>query len=369
MQKIHVSLQSSSYDILLAHNELAEMLKGYRESWRQYDQIVVIPDEHVWQLHEHYFREAMTMNGLENYLVKPIPAGESSKSIDVWEEVQTFLLQQNCNRNTLLVAFGGGACGDVVGFIAATFLRGVDYCQMPTTVLAHDSSVGGKTAINHSLGKNLLGAFHQPIAVLYDSSFFDTLSEKEFRSGFAELWKHAWLSDANWLQELEISVLQNSWRSIPWVAELTKGIQVKVSIVERDVFERHERKYLNFGHTFSHALEKGIGYSEISHGEAVAIGILFDLLISAEKGFIPHQLVKEKITFIHSLGYPLNKVSSVPFENYYELMVRDKKATKTGIQFVLLHTIGNPVVETIEKKLLLHAYHLFQQLIEEVAND
>src|SRR6185312_13145009 len=190
-----------------------------------------------------------------------VPSGEQAKQFPIYEACLTFALENGLDRKSCIIAFGGGAVGDLAGFVAATYMRGIAFLQVPTTLLAHDSAVGGKVAINHPLGKNMIGAFHQPEAVVYHTPFLQSLPEKEWRSGYAEVIKHALIGDVelyHWLKE-EVQTLADL-RDEKLIHILTKAIPVKANVVSQDETEKGVRAHLNFGHTLGHALEKEIGY-------------------------------------------------------------------------------------------------------------
>jgi 3-dehydroquinate synthase len=276
-----------------------------------------------------------------------MPAGEACKTFENYLAVQTFMLEQKCTRKSLVLAFGGGAVGDLAGFVAATYMRGVPFIQIPTTILAHDSAVGGKTAINHTLGKNMIGAFYQPQAVLYDTNFLHSLSEKEIRSGMAEVVKHALISDPTWVEELLEGDHVTALPEDLLANYLAHGIQVKASIVEQDETEQSVRKFLNLGHTYGHAIEAAAGYGRVAHGEAVMIGLVYCLLLSEKYGEIDHAFTKRFLHFAQENGYPFEAVHEFTFEQLTDYLMKDKKADYGQLQFVLLHTIGKPFMQKV----------------------
>lgn len=313
----------------------------YRPLLDTADRIVVIADEQVAKLHLPYL-----MSFLTNWDVRvmTIPAGERAKSVETFMACHRFLLTENCSRNSFVLAFGGGATGDVVGFVASTFMRGIPFIQLPTTILAHDSAVGGKTAINHELGKNMIGTFYQPQAVLYDSSLLSTLPEREVRSGMAEVIKHAFISNKDWLDELLAITNFNELSEIDLTGHLEMGIAVKAAIVEEDEFESGVRKYLNFGHTLAHAIEGHLGYGEVTHGEAVVLGMSYALLLSNHKkseDFLHWSVVN---------GYPLSILREIQFEDLLPYMKKDKKSTRGVLNFVLLKQTGKPFMEKVDEQ-------------------
>src|SRR5699024_4346835 len=274
---------------------------------------------------------------------------------------QTKLLEANMDRHSLIIALGGGVVGDLSGFVAATYMRGIDYIQMPTTILAHDSSVGGKVAINHELGKNMIGSFYPPTAVLYDVAKLRTLPEHEIRSGYAELVKEAFISDIDFLYGLmQVSLSNNSTQQMQ--NHLFRGIQVKRDIVEQDEKEANIRMFLNFGHTLAHALETELGYGEMTHGEAVAIGMLFALKRSQKitTSTLPYEAL---YSWLQRNNYPLN-IQNLNIHRLIQHMKKDKKTTAQHIQMVLLEKVGSPTIQTVSDQEL---YQDLKEFMEELS--
>ncbi|TWT01058.1 3-dehydroquinate synthase [Planomicrobium sp. CPCC 101079] len=335
------------YNVHIGHEVFSLFIEDYREILDAADRIVVVADAQVAKLHLDFLLGYLQEF---NVSVLTVPAGEQAKSVETFMDCHTFLLTEGCSRKSLLLAFGGGAIGDVAGFVASTFMRGIPYFQIPTTILAHDSAVGGKTAINHALGKNMIGTFYQPKAVLYDIKLLRTLPPNEVRSGMAEVIKHAFISNEGWLLELlkitDFGLLSDD----EIAAHLEKGIAVKAAIVEEDEFESGVRKYLNFGHTLAHALEGHLGYGKITHGEAVALGMAYALHLSN------HPQLNEFIVWCRENDYPLQKLQEVEFEKILPFMKKDKKSSKGSLSFVLLEKTGAPFLETIDENRAETAY-------------
>ena len=270
-----------------------------------------------------------------------LPDGEQSKSWQTLNQVFDQLLKARCGRDTLVVALGGGVVGDLAGFAAAVYQRGVPFIQVPTTLLAQvDSSVGGKTAINHPLGKNMIGAFHQPAAVISDVAALDTLPDRELRSGLAEVIKHGFALDAAFVDWLEASIEKLLARDRAALAyAVRRSCELKARIVAADEREAGERALLNFGHTFGHAIEAGTGYGAWLHGEAVAAG----MVMAAELSSLMGQLKKTEVSRVRELvkraGLPVSGPALAP-ERMLELMALDKKAAKGRTRFILLESIG-----------------------------
>jgi 3-dehydroquinate synthase len=267
--------------------------------------------------------------------------GEEAKGWQSLNQVFDALLEARCGRDTLLVALGGGVVGDLAGFAAAVYQRGIAFVQVPTTLLAQvDSSVGGKTAINHPLGKNMIGAFHQPRAVIADVAALDTLPPRELRSGLAEVVKHGVALDAAFVDWLDANMEKLAARERSAVVyAVRRCCELKAAVVAADEREAGERALLNFGHTFGHAIETGTGYGAWLHGEAIAAG----MVMAAELSFLMGHLKKDEVARIRELlqraGLPVNAPAIAP-QKLLELMATDKKAAQGKLRFVLLDAIG-----------------------------
>ena len=276
-----------------------------------------------------------------------IPDGEQSKSWQTLNRVFDDLLKGKCGRDTLVIALGGGVVGDLAGFAAAVYQRGVPFIQVPTTLLAQvDSSVGGKTAINHPLGKNMIGAFHQPLAVISDVATLDTLPDRELRSGLAEVIKHGFALDATFVDWLEANVEKLLRRDHGALAHaIRRSCELKASIVAADEREAGERALLNFGHTFGHAIEAGTGYGSWLHGEAVAAGMVMAAELSALMGQLKKTEVGRVRELLKRAGLPVSGPALAP-ERMLELMALDKKAAKGNTRFVLLESMGRAALRS-----------------------
>lgn len=346
MGKLTVDIKNHQYDVHVGRGTYDLFATQYAELLKSVDRIAIIADEHVATLHLPLLQEALQFSNHEP-VVKTVPAGESCKTSAVYVDCLSFLLQEGFTRNSLIIAFGGGACGDLAGFVAATFMRGIRFIQCPTTILAHDSAVGGKTAINMPEGKNMVGSFHQPVGVLFNLSLLNSLPPRELRSGMTELLKHAFISDADWTKELLASPMF-AQPSLDWLStELLRGIQVKADIVAEDEFEQSTRKYLNFGHTFGHAVEAACGFGELSHGECIMIGMAYSLILSEEYGAIDKELTSEFIQFAIANGYTFDPVYTYSFETLMDFMMKDKKASFGKLNFALLQDVGSPYIQEV----------------------
>ena len=355
MGKLKVQVTNATYDVHIGREAYALFSTDYAALLKSADRIAIIADETVASLHLTQLQEALG-HIHQQVELKTVPAGEDCKTADTYVDCLSFLLKKGFTRNSIVIAFGGGACGDLVGFVAATFMRGIRYIHCPTTILAHDSAVGGKTAINMPEGKNMVGAFHQPSAVVFNSGLFESLPVREIRSGLAELLKHAFISDEQWTRQLlaNESFIQPS---IDWLStELLRGIQVKAEIVAEDEFEQNTRKFLNFGHTFGHAVEAACGYGKLSHGECVMIGMAYSLILSEKLGQIDPALTEEFIQFAIANGYQFNPVHDYSFSIFLDYMQKDKKASFGKMNFALLDVVGRPFVVEVTTEMCQEAF-------------
>ncbi|RZI84131.1 MAG: 3-dehydroquinate synthase [Rubrivivax sp.] len=267
--------------------------------------------------------------------------GEQHKCWDSLNTIFDHLLGEALDRKTVLFALGGGVIGDMTGFAAAVYMRGVPFVQVPTTLLAQvDSSVGGKTAINHPLGKNMLGAFYQPERVIADLETLDTLPDREFRAGLAEVIKYGPIADASFLSWIEdnLHVLQARDKAALGYA-VRRSCEIKADVVGQDEREQGLRAVLNFGHTIGHAIEAGLGYGEWLHGEAVACGMVLAADLSRRMGLMPEDFVQRLRTLIERAGLPVQP-PKLGAERYLQLMRVDKKAEAGAIRFVLIEGLG-----------------------------
>ena len=274
-----------------------------------------------------------------------VPDGEGFKSWPTLQDLLTGLIEQKAERSTTLIALGGGVVGDLTGFAAAIYQRGMPFVQVPTTLLAQvDSSVGGKTGINHPLGKNMIGAFHQPRAVVIDTGCLSTLPPRELAAGLAEVIKTAAIRDREFFAWLEANIGRLMAREADaLVHAVAQSCRVKAEVVSGDERETGERALLNFGHTFGHAIEAGVGYGQWLHGEAVAAGMVLAARLSERLGFIAGADVARLRTLIGQASLPVD-APRLGAERYFELMRRDKKVTAGTIRFVLLRGIGEAFV-------------------------
>lgn len=354
MPTITVQTATTRYPVVVEQNCLQQQKTAIEDLLATYSNVVVITDQHVSGLYQAICDWLQsTTNSVSPFVT---PNGEAAKTFAVYEAAMTHLITHNLDRKSVVVALGGGAVGDLAGFVAASYMRGIDFIQLPTTVLAHDSAVGGKTAINHPLAKNIVGAFHQPRAVYYDTSLFKSLPERQMRSGFAELIKHGLIADARLLADV-MTTYQScaALYAQDMTAFLTQGIQIKADIVAQDEREQGIRAYLNFGHTFGHAVEAAGHFDRWFHGEAIIIGMKYALLLSQQLTGLKFDVTAWQ-QWAETLGYDFSLPRTLTFEVLYEKMMHDKKTTYQAIHFVLLTAIGKPISQVVTKAQLHDAF-------------
>lgn len=366
MKNISIETKEKQYVVHLGEGATLKALPQYKEQLDMADQLVIIADEQVAKLHLNQLLNSLQSIVKTTIHVFHVPAGEASKTMESYFKCHSFLLEKGCTRKSVLFAFGGGACGDLTGFVASTYMRGIPFYQCPTTILAHDSAVGGKTAINHPKGKNMIGSFYQPEAVFYDVSLLRTLPIQEVRSGMAEVIKHALISDEEWLNELLSIPSLTNLSEHELITHLEKGIQVKAEIVKEDELEKSIRKFLNLGHTYGHAIENLSGYGNITHGEAVAIGLIYTLILSEQNGNLDRELSKKCFNSLLRLGFSFDQVNHHSFDELHRLMVRDKKSSHGETHFVLLNKISEPYMKIISKEQGQDADRQLRNWVEEV---
>ena len=272
-----------------------------------------------------------------------LPDGEEEKTWENLQRIYDGLLREQCDRKTTVIALGGGVVGDMAGFAAATYMRGVPFVQVPTTLLAQvDSSVGGKTGINHPLGKNMIGAFYQPVAVIADTTALDTLAKREVQAGLAEVIKYGLIRDLpffDWLERNIDALLRRDAAALAYAVQ--RSCENKAEVVAADEREEHgERALLNLGHTFGHAIEAGLGYGVWLHGEAVAAGMVIASRVSQAMGMLNEADVARIVTLLQRAGLPVI-APDLGLERYIDLMGLDKKVAGGTIRFILLRAIGS----------------------------
>ncbi|MCC6125936.1 MAG: 3-dehydroquinate synthase [Pirellulales bacterium] len=340
-QTIHVNLAERSYDIEIGGGILSRLGKFVAERGRT-THAVLITDENVQEPYAMRATESLVREGIDVDLIA-VPPGETSKSIEAATDLWRGMLDLGTDRKSIVVAVGGGVVGDLAGFVAATFARGLRFFQAPTSLLAQvDSSVGGKVGINLPEAKNMVGAFHQPAGVLIDTSTLATLPANEYRSGLAEVVKYGVILDADFFAYLEAHAAEiNARREDALTHVIARCCRLKAEVVRHD--EREEtglRAVLNYGHTFGHAFESLSGYGKLLHGEGVAIGMCCAARLARRLGRVDDGFVESQNGLLESFGLP-TAVPSLDREKILEAMRRDKKVQHGKLKFVLPNRLGH----------------------------
>jgi 3-dehydroquinate synthase len=341
---VKVALGERSYDIVIGRGLIAVL--GHRiAALRPGAKIAIVSDETVAKHHLPAAVSAIADAGLKSTTIV-VPPGEGSKSFAIFESVCEQLIAARIERGDLVVALGGGVIGDLAGFAAAVVRRGLDYVQVPTTLLAQvDSSVGGKTAIDSRHGKNLIGAFHQPVLVVADTALLDTLAPREFRSGYAEVAKYGLLGDQAFFAWLEANWQDVFAGGAAREHAIATSCRMKAAIVQRDERESGERALLNLGHTFGHAFEAAAGFSQrLLHGEAISLGMVLAFEFSARRGLLSASDAARAKRHLAGVGLP-TQISAIAggapgVDRLMELIAQDKKVKRGRLTFVLARGIG-----------------------------
>jgi len=345
---VNVALDARAYDIVIGRGLLAglgERIKALRPGATTH----IVTDANVGRHHLAAAKAALTRAGLRTGEIV-LPAGEQAKAWPTFERLCEDIIATRIERGDLVVALGGGVVGDLAGFASAVVRRGLDFVQVPTTLLAQvDSSVGGKTGINSTHGKNLLGAFHQPILVVADTALLDTLPKREFRAGYAEVVKYGLLGDAAFFHWCEAN-WQDLFAGGPAREHaVAVSCRAKAALVARDERESGDRMLLNLGHTFGHAFEAAAGFSDrLLHGEAIALGMALAFEFSARRGLIPQAEADRVVRHLAATGLPTqvkDVQGGVPdVDALMELIAQDKKVRRGALTFILVRGIGSAFV-------------------------
>lgn len=340
MERINVNLGDRSYPISIGA-ELFNNPALFSPAISAGRRVVVVSNETVAPLYAE--QVITTIRSLEcEVALLALPDGEQYKTLETFNQIMTFLLEGNYGRDVVIVALGGGVIGDVVGFAAASYQRGVDFIQVPTTLLSQvDSSVGGKTAVNHPLGKNMVGAFYQPKAVVIDNYCLQTLPAREFAAGMAEVIKYGIIADYDffvWLEQ-NIEKLQALDNDALCYA-IGRCCQIKADVVAADEKESGVRALLNLGHTFGHAIEAEMGYGHWLHGEAVSAGTVLAAQTACEQGLLSQDEVARIIRLHERAQLPVYAPDSMNFDSFIKHMMRDKKVLSGKLRLVLPTSIG-----------------------------
>jgi len=341
MTTLTVDLGERSYPIYID-----SALLGQDELLKQHitgNSALIVSNETVAPL---YLEKVQAMLGGLKHEAVILPDGEKYKNLEVLNQIYDGLLRNRFDRNTTVIALGGGVVGDMAGFAAASYQRGVHLLQIPTTLLSQvDSSVGGKTGVNHALGKNMIGAFYQPKAVIADTDTLDTLPDRELSAGLAEVIKYGLICDADfftWLEQNMSALLARDKKALTYAIEVS--CQTKAEIVAADEREIGKRALLNLGHTFGHAIENGMGYGEWLHGEAVGTGMCMAAIMSEQLGWISKEETQKTIKLIEQAKLPVKAPESMTSGKFIELMSVDKKVLDGVLRLVLMKGIGKSLV-------------------------
>ena len=342
MHTLNVALAERSYPIHIGAGLLSrpELFVAQLPQKR----VALITNTTVGPLYQHKLADSLVAHGVDVVAVV-LPDGESHKDWRTLNGIFDVLIENRCERGTTILALGGGVVGDIAGFAAATYQRGVPFVQVPTTLLAQvDSSVGGKTAINHPNGKNMIGAFYQPRAVIADTDTLRTLPKRELAAGLAEVIKYGLIRDCVFLEWIEANIERLLSRNAEALAyAIERSCQIKAEVVEVDERENGIRAHLNFGHTFGHAIEAGTGYDTWLHGEAVAAGMVLATQLSHRLGYVSGSDADRVTTLLERAGLPV-RAPGMGRDRYLELMAHDKKVEGGRLRFVLLEKLGKAVI-------------------------
>lgn len=347
METVTVGLAERSYQIIIGQGTLGALGTACREL-QLGSRVAVVTNPMVGGLYYEVARRSLAEAGFSVQRIE-IPDGEEYKSFETLKGIYDALIAGRLDRGSFLVALGGGVVGDIAGFAAATYLRGIPFVQVPTTLLAQvDSSVGGKTGINHPLGKNLIGAFYQPRLVMIDLNTLDTLPEREFLSGLAEVVKYGIVMDKDFFNFLAAQADKIRNRDKQGLARVVKSCcAIKADVVARDERETELRAVLNYGHTIGHAVETLTGYKEFSHGEAVAIGMVQAAKVSAVMGHAASADTERIMALLQALYLPV-ELPQFSLEAYLDALARDKKVKEGGLSFVFNKGIGDFTIGKVQ---------------------
>jgi len=347
MKTINVELATNGYPVYLGRGVLGDAPLWQKHLGR--GKVLVVSNETVAPL---YFEALKPVLGERPFELHIIPDGEQYKSVETWYGIIDELVHMQARRDATLIALGGGVVGDITGFAAASYMRGVRFLQAPTTLLAQvDASVGGKTGVNHPQGKNLVGAFHQPVAVFIDSATLDTLAPREFNAGLAEVVKYGAIRDIQffeWLEHEADAVVAREAGAIEHL--IHRSVLNKAEVVAQDEKEAGVRALLNFGHSFGHALEAETAYRRFLHGEAVAIGMVVAAGLSESRGLCVPGTSERLAALLRRYGLPVQIPGDLTIDGLAEGLELDKKAVFSGLRLILLDAIGSARVDDRSRK-------------------
>ena len=357
MERITVSLDERSYPISIGaglFNDPALLSLSAKQK------VLVISNVTVAPLYADKITAMLDQIGCQSAVLE-LPDGEKYKSLETFNTVMTYLIEHNYSRDVVVIALGGGVIGDLVGFASACYQRGVDFIQIPTTLLSQvDSSVGGKTAVNHPLGKNMIGAFYQPKSVLIDTDCLATLPEREFAAGMAEVIKYGVIYDQDffvWLEENLDALYALDVKALTYA--IARCCSIKAEVVAMDEKESGIRALLNLGHTFGHAIEAELGYGNWLHGEAVSSGTAMAARTAQLQGMITQQQAERIIALFKRAKLPVHTPESMSFDDFMKHMMRDKKVLAGELRLVLPTSIGTAeVVKGVPEEKIEQAINL-----------
>ena len=338
--QITVDLGDRSYPIII---EASCLNAGYLKNIIADRKTCIVTNETVAPLYLEQLKAAL---GAEPECVVVLPDGEQYKHMASIEKIFDVALENKLNRRSVMIALGGGVVGDMTGFAAACYQRGIDFVQVPTTVLSQvDSSVGGKTGVNHPLGKNMIGAFHQPIAVLIDTDTLVTLPERELAAGIAEIIKYGLITDAAFFAWLEDNIQALNNRDEEALTHAIKrSCELKAEVVAQDEREGGIRAILNLGHTFGHAIEAKMGYGQWLHGEAIAAGMVMAVDLSVRLGYLSSEVLQRSVALLKAANLPVKAPNDMNLNDFLPAMAVDKKNIHGEIRLVLLKKLGEAYV-------------------------
>lgn len=345
MYEMRLKTNDRSYDIYIQNNEINKIPHNIVSKY-DINKWLIITDENVSDLYLKTFEALLIKENVEveHFIISP---GETSKTLLEAEKIYDYLSENYYTRRDGIIALGGGVVGDLAGFVASTYLRGVPWVQVPTTLLAQvDSSVGGKVAVNTKYGKNLIGSFYQPFSVFIDAAFLLTLNNREIKSGLGEIIKYACIYDDILFDKLENSTIKN----LDWFEIIKKCVETKKYFVEKDEKENGLRKQLNFGHTLGHGIEKYQNYLDLNHGEAIAIGMLFAAWLSYDLKMISLGNYNRIKKLLIQYGYHLH--GKYDIDKLLPMILKDKKRVGNTIEFILLNKIGQSEIYALPNAIL-----------------
>lgn len=344
-QTVNVPLGERQYDIHIGRGNLSQ-IRAFFERKDIRSAVGLITDDNVGPLYADTVRAHVEQAGLRCF-VHTLPAGESHKRLSRVEEICGTLLESGLDRGSMLIALGGGVVGDIAGFAAACFMRGIPYIQIPTTVVAQvDSSVGGKTGVNHPLGKNTIGAFHQPSCVIMDMELLRTLPPRELQAGCAEIIKHGVIADAalfDYMENNSGAILQGDLDALEY--PVARSCEIKSAVVVEDEQELGLRAILNYGHTFGHAIETVSHYSAFLHGEAVSLGMCAAGVLGLGLGLVDREFVERQQKCLSAYALPVSW-PDLPVEEALTAMKKDKKSRSGALKFIVPTRLGAVVQRT-----------------------